>query len=94
MIQPKKNVYSLHQKKEDKAYIQALETMTFGELIDESSDIIRQLQDRGIMSDLAFKSKSLLHELAMRAGKQNHHMNDSIKKMKSALETKLVDINS
>jgi hypothetical protein len=94
MIQANKNVISLHQKKEDKAYVEALESMTFGELIDESSEIIRQLQDRGIENDLAFKSRSLLQELAIRAGKQNHHMNSSIKKMKSALEMKLIDINS
>lgn len=66
--------------------------MSFGELIDESSEIIRQLQKIGLNEGLTFKSKSLLHELGVRAGKQNHHMNSSIKTMKSVLEKKLRDM--
>ena len=91
MIQRNMNVISLHQRKEDKAYVTGLADMTFGELIDESSEIIRQLKNCGLENDLAFKSRSLLSELAMRAGKQNQNMNSSIKKMKSALELKLAN---
>ena len=69
-----------------------LKILSFGELIDETSMIIREINSKPLTKELASRSKMVLKELGLRIDEQSKSFDTSLESMRSSLEKKILEI--
>lgn len=82
-------VVSLGQFKEEKMQKDYLEVLSFSQLLDEATDIIRELNSSSLNSGLTLRSKTILKEFSNRLSQQSSEYSKSFSDMRNKLETKI-----
>lgn len=79
---------AIAEKKENDSLSRYLKVLSFSELIDETSHIINELNQKGSTEEIIKRSKMILKELGMRLG-SSQGFSQSLVKMKAELENRL-----
>ena len=63
-------------------------------MINESTDIIKELNHRPISSEITMKSKILLNQFSKRLGDESKEVADTFSDMRKRIEDKIIDLNN
>ena len=81
-------------KKQEESISKYLGILSFSQLIHETSDTIRNLDNEAINKQMAMKSQLVIKELGSRIEKQSGHAIPSLNAIKKQIDKKIRDIQS
>jgi hypothetical protein len=83
-----------NEKCAEKQFSDYFNILSFSELINESTDIIKELNHRPISSEITMKSKILLSQFSKRLGDESKEVADTFQDMRKRIEDKIIDLNN
>ncbi|MFT6069924.1 MAG: hypothetical protein ACJAT2_000938 [Bacteriovoracaceae bacterium] len=81
-------------KNAEKQFSDYFNILSFSELINESTDIIKELNHRPISTEITMKSKILLSQFSKRLGGESKEVADTFSDMRKKIEDKIIDLNN
>ncbi|MBK23301.1 MAG: hypothetical protein CME70_04785 [Halobacteriovorax sp.] len=85
---------SLDEKRAEKQFKDYFNILSFSELINESTDIIKELNQSPLSTEITMKSKILLSQFSKRLGDESKEVADTFQDMRKRIEDKIVDLNN
>jgi len=85
---------SLDEKRAEKQFKDYFNILSFSELINESTDIIKELNQSPLSTEITMKSKILLSQFSKRLGDESKEVADTFQDMRKRIEDKIIDLNN
>ena len=84
---------SLDEKRAEKQFSDYFNILSFSELINESTDIIKELNQSPISTEITMKSKILLHQFSKRLGDESKEVAATFQDMRKRIEDSIINLN-
>ena len=85
---------SLDEKRAEKQFKDYFNILSFSELINESTDIIKELNQKPISNEITMKSKILLSQFSKRLGDESKEVAETFQDMRKRIESKILDLSN
>ena len=85
---------SLEEKKAEKQFSDYFNILSFSELINESTDIIKELNGNPLSNEITMKSKILLNQFSKRLGDESKEVAETFQDMRRRIEDKILDLSN
>lgn len=88
----RENLVSLNQwknHKRDNSFSDYLKVLSFNDLMNESNDLMNQINKNNEAEDLFSKTKMMMNEFSTRLEKESKFLAESVKDFKNKIEDKL-----
>ena len=85
---------NLDEKRAEKQFKDYFNILSFSELINESTDIIKELNNNPISNEVTMKSKILLSQFSKRLGDESKDVAETFQDMRKRIEAKILDLNN
>lgn len=92
MNMDRENLVSLDQwknQKRDNNFSDYLKVLSFNDLMNESNDLVNQMNKNAESDDLFSKTRMMMNEFSIRLEKESKHLAESVKDFKNKIEDKL-----
>lgn len=83
----------LEEEKAERQFSDYFNILSFSELINESTDIIKEINHSPLSSEITMKSKILLNQFSKRLGDESKEVADTFQSMKKKIEATIFDLN-
>lgn len=85
---------SLEEKRAEKQFRDYFNVLSFSELINESTDIIKELNQKPLTTEITMKSKILLNQFSKRLEDDSKEVAETFLDMRKRIESKILDLHN